>query len=36
MNVVVTIEGKDYVLSLREAQNLCRDIHNQLYPPTKK
>lgn len=31
MNVIITIDGKDYVLSIKEAQKICKDIHNQLY-----
>lgn len=35
MNVIITIAGKDYVVSISEAQKICKEIHNQLYPPTK-
>ena len=35
MNVIITIAGKDYVLSIKEAQAMCKAIHEQLYIPTK-
>ena len=31
MNVIVTINGNDYVLSIKEAQDMCKSIHEQLY-----
>lgn len=35
MNVIITIDGKDYVLSIQEAQKICKDIAEQLYPVPK-
>ena len=35
MNVIVTLNGQTFAIDIKEAQKLCRQIHEQLYPPTK-
>lgn len=35
MNVVITINGKDHVVSANEAQKICRSIYDQLHIPVK-
>ena len=31
MNVVITINGEDYVVELKEALKICKQIHEQVY-----
>ena len=35
MNVIITIDGKDYAMGIKEAKAICKSIHEQLYIPTK-
>lgn len=36
MTVKIMIGGEEKEVSVSEAQQICKDIHNQLYPAAKE
>ena len=36
MNVIITLNGQTFAVDIKEAQRLCKEIHEQLYPTTKE